>query len=644
MSILNWVLVAWLFPLFVFLLFLLTEKYLSYKFINFVVSVSTLFIVGVALYLFGIVWGKDQTYLSYFSWIFFSEKHFSFSIRLDHYSAIMFFLVALIGGLVQWFSFTYLKDEPSYARYFAYLSMFVFAMLGLVMADNLLLFYVFWELVGFTSYLLIGFWSTKTSAVRAAQKAFLLNRIGDTGFLIAIITTYTVFQTLSLQEIAQKELSSTSNEMLSVIGLGLMAGAIGKSAQLPLSSWLPNAMEAPTPVSALLHAATMVAAGIYLLVRTHFLLLPFVRETIVFVGSTTALIAAFSALSQTDIKRVLAFSTISQIGYMMIAIGCEAPHLAMFHLLTHAFFKACLFLCAGVIISYLHHQLPEEIDAQDMRNMGELYYKLPTVFYAYSVAMLALVGFPFFSGFLSKDAILSQIVHSCIQNPSFLKIVCAIAAFLTVFISSFYMMRQYYYVFWKKSLFVLSPQRQSLFLLIPTLILAIGSLGVVFSPSMFSAKSAWFLRKFDVVHLWSVEVISILLSLSGMIVGYVQFFRRQQEWTNFYFLKQISLEFCFLDRLYTTFTRFALLASRYLEISDYFINQILHLWAKSTVVAGFLLAWFDRTFVDGAIKITYKTAFFLGKEISNIQKSNIQVLLKWTIALMLSLVGLIIFL
>ncbi len=327
-----------------------------------------------------------------------------FALRLDGLSAAWTLVITGVGALIHLHATEYLRGDEGYARFFAYMNLFVAAMLVLVLADDLLLMFLGWEGVGLCSYLLIGFWYRDPANGRAARKAFVVTRIGDTALLIGLLLLSTELGTLRIPDLLE---GATANwrpgEMLPLLAaLLLLGGAVGKSAQLPLQVWLPDAMAGPTPVSALLHAATMVTAGVYLIARMHalFLLAPLAMDVVAAIGAVTLLLAGFTALAQRDIKRVLAWSTVSQIGYMFLALGAGAWDAAVFHFVTHAFFKALLFLGAGSILLALHHE-------QDIYAMGGLRRRLPIVFWTFLVGSLSLAGFPFFTaGFYSKDAIL----------------------------------------------------------------------------------------------------------------------------------------------------------------------------------------------------------------------------------------------
>ena len=433
------------------------------------------------------------------NWISLGGVTFSMGFYLDSVTVIMLIVVTLVSSLVHIFSMGYMHGDPRYPRFFAYLSLFSFSMLFLVVSDNLLGIYIGWELVGLCSYLLIGFWFEKDSAADACKKAFLTTRVGDVGMFIGMMMLFTKFDTLSLYgeggifAQAAAQLSTADMVWLSIAGVLIFCGAIGKSAQMPLHTWLPDAMEGPTPVSALIHAATMVAAGVYLTAR----MFPILTETsslvIAYVGGITALVAATIAIVRFDIKRVLAYSTISQLGYMMLAIGAGSYVAGLFHLTTHAFFKALLFLGSGSVIHAFHamhahahddehaheqdsHQpsavssqqesvsspdtsslmtesrqptaMPEIPPDQDMRNMGGLRRKMPITFVTMLIATLSISGVPFiFSGFWSKDAILAGVLGRAMEWSSVHHYILFIMALSAAGITAFYMFRLIFMTF-----------------------------------------------------------------------------------------------------------------------------------------------------------------------------------------------------
>jgi NADH-quinone oxidoreductase subunit L len=357
---------------------------------------------GVALAAFVRVWLHQETFTGpLFDWIVAGTFRAPVTLQLDQLSAVMLLVVTGVGFLIHVYAAGYMHDDPDYPRFFTYLNLFVFSMVMLVLAGNFLLLYVFWEAVGLCSYLLIGFWYTRESAANAGKKAFVVNRVGDFGFGLGVMLLWTTLGTLEYGEVFART-PTLGVGTATAISLLLFAGACGKSAQLPLHVWLPDAMEGPTPVSALIHAATMVTAGVYLVARAHVL---FERsgvalDVVAWVGILTAVFAATIGLVQTDIKRVLAYSTVSQLGYMFVGVGVGAYAAGIYHLVTHAFFKALLFLGAGSVI----HALAGE---QDLRRMGGLARRLPVTWYTMLVATVAITGLPPFSGFFSKDEILA---------------------------------------------------------------------------------------------------------------------------------------------------------------------------------------------------------------------------------------------
>ncbi len=372
------------------------------------------------------------------TWIRAGSFQADFAFYLDQLSLIMLLVVTGVGFLIHIYSVGYMWEEAGFYRFFAYLNLFMFFMLTLVLSSNYLLMFVGWEGVGLASYLLIGFWFTKDSAASAGKKAFIVNRIGDFGFLIALFLMIKHFGSLNFEHVFQR-VSPMSPEtggagLLTAIGLLLMVGAAGKSAQIPLYVWLPDAMEGPTPVSALIHAATMVTAGVYMVARSHVIFdrAPSALTAVAIIGTLTALFAATIGIAQTDIKKVLAYSTISQLGYMFMACGVAAYSAGIFHLMTHAFFKGLLFLAAGSVI----HSVGGE---QDMRRMGGLKEHIPWTFWTMTAGTFAIAGFPPFAGFFSKDEILFRAAEVSL-------VYWGIGVF-TAFLTSFYMFRLWFLTF-----------------------------------------------------------------------------------------------------------------------------------------------------------------------------------------------------
>ena len=378
-----------------------------------------------------------------YEWIAGESFAFTIGFHVDSLTAVMLLIITGIGFLIHVYSIGYMHGDAGYTRYFAYLNLFVFAMLILVLADNYLMMFVGWEGVGLCSYLLIGFWYEKKSATDAGKKAFIVNRIGDFGFLLGMFTLFAAFGSLDFVPIFEHAESGGFNQVfgastLAVATLLLFVGAVGKSAQIPLYVWLPDAMEGPTPVSALIHAATMVTAGVYMVARSSVLFeLAGTGDVVAWIGVLTAVFAAIMALAANDIKRVLAYSTVSQLGYMFVGVGIGAYASGIFHLMTHAFFKGLMFLTAGSVMHAISNEL-------DMRKMGGLRLKLPITHATFLVGALAISGFPLLSGFWSKD----EILHSTWEKGHH---VIYIIGLVTAFLTAFYMFRLIFGTFYGKS-------------------------------------------------------------------------------------------------------------------------------------------------------------------------------------------------
>jgi len=404
--------------------------------------------------------------------------HLDITLSVDGLTAALLCVVTLVASLVFIFSTGYMKGDPRYHRFFFWLSFFAVAMLILTLADNLLLLFIGWELVGLCSYKLIGFWSQDVENAEAAKKAFITTRVGDLGMLLGMLVLYANCGTLSIEGIfaaVKGGVFAGHETLLTWAGIGLFFGAVGKSAQFPLHVWLPDAMAGPTPVSALIHAATMVAAGVYFSARMFPIFTPDALGFIAWTGGITAVLAAIVAVTQTDIKKVLAYSTISQLGYMILGVGVGAPWAAMFHLTTHAFFKACLFLGSGSVIHAMHH-------AQDLKDMGGLRKKMPVTFFTFVIATLALGGIPLLSGFYSKDAIL----FSALTEG---RLVLFWLGFGAAFLTAFYMTRMVWLCFFGQ------PRNQEKYdhahesplnMTVPLVVLAALSIGPLFTFTHFA--------------------------------------------------------------------------------------------------------------------------------------------------------------
>lgn len=653
--------------------------------------------------IFTLVWDGEPIHTRTV-WFQLSTEGFRYSFTLglliDKVAALMMLVVSLVSALVHLYSIEYMRGEQYYTRYFAFLGLFTFAMFGVVLMDNLLLIFVFWELVGVSSYALISFWNQRPAALQAGSKAFIMNRIGDAGFLVGLMILWSQFGTLDLQVLehlmrqsvltqegywlsnfrigGQIFENSAPAHWLTIAGLGLFCGSVGKSAQFPLQTWLPDAMQGPTPASALIHAATMVAAGVYLLARVFVLLDGDALTVIAFTGAITAFMGAVAALTQYDIKSVLAFSTISQLGYMIMGIGVGAYDAAIFHLVTHAAFKACLFLAAGSVIHALHqmdHHARQDarqethehaFDAQDMRTMGGLRKKLPYTFTAYLIAALALAGVPLFSGFLSKDAILAGTLAwtDALASPQlgFYHLVPTLA-FITTLLTALYMGRQLLLVFWgefrgAKVYKGLQEATQHLkespiLMLIPLVILSALCIGFVYSSHPLDGGMSWitqqlitptlavpgdfnYLEQIIVLkHNWHTEASALALGLvvCGLGLAFV-FYRPQGKFARQYAtfdkqtkgIRSISFRNWYLDSLYRFFiiTPIIRLSGWVHHFDQKVINGFVDFLGVFQVVLAHLVAWFDRFVVDGVVKLMTKLALLIGWLARPAQQGKIQ--------------------
>ena len=475
---------------------------------------------ALSLYFFGqISTSKEPIQIQLFDWIQISNLKIDFGFLLDQLSILWLLFVTGIGSLIHLYSISYMHDDEKVHSFFAYLNLFVFFMITLVIGSNLLVMFIGWEGVGLCSYLLIGFWYKNQDFNDAAKKAFIMNRIGDLGLLIGIFILGMLFNTLDFTALKTIFLSGGLDDkiaMISIAGFALFIGACGKSAQIPLYTWLPDAMAGPTPVSALIHAATMVTAGIFMITRMNFLfdLTPDVQSIIAVVGAITALVAATIGLVQNDIKKVLAYSTVSQLGLMFLALGLGAYEVAVFHVITHAFFKACLFLGSGSVI----HALGGE---QDMRNMGGLKKAMPITFATMLIASLAISGVPLFSGFFSKDEILLVAFHHNIP----LWVIASIASIMT----AFYMFRLMFLTFFKefrgtaeqKHHLHESPSLITLPLIVLAVLATIGGLISLPGNSWLNSFLTPILPKLATAehHLGTTEYILMAVAVVGGLIG-----------------------------------------------------------------------------------------------------------------------------
>lgn len=567
-----------------------------------------------------------------FDWFQMGSRAIDFSLQLDALSRVMILAVTTVSFLVHVYSIGYMAGEPGIKRYFAMLGFFTFAMLGIVMAGNLILIFVFWELVGFSSYLLIGHWMEKPQASKAAYKAFLYNRIGDAALLIGILIVWLNTGTLSITN------DFITPQYSTVGGILIFCGVIAKSAQLPLFSWLPDAMEGPTPVSALLHAATMVAAGIFLLIRFF----PFFTDTalvvIAITGAITAVFAAVCALNQFDIKKILAYSTISQLGLMVTAIGVGAKDAALLHLFTHAFFKAGLFLAAGSVIHVLHHyqqQTKEHFDVQDIRNLGGLRKKLPFTFIIFCITGASLAGVPLFSGFLSKDAILTAMVLKPAAIAfdsgifSFEWILAAIIL-ITSFITVLYTFRMIWFIFFGREQRTISLRESPWVMRAPMAILAIASYWFIVSLNPFEPNGWFSIPYASGITITSATIVLIALVISGYIYP-----KRTVPKTHSFIQHGFGIDSFYQKTIGPALLKFSTLTQ---TIDRKWIDGFLHITAYGSVALAHGVAWFDRNIIDGIVNLGARIAGLLGSFTRSFQGGKIQLYIFWAVT------GLIIFL
>lgn len=494
---------------------------------DFSAYVSTLSAAICLVLTLGLIRQSSLNDLGSFNWIKIADFELNIGIELQGLGLGMILVVTLIGFLIHLFSLGYMKEDAGKARYFSGLSLFMFSMTGIVFADNLAMMFIFWELVGVSSYLLIGHWYHKNTAAEAAKKAFLVNRIGDFGFMIGILLIWGAFGTVNFGEIEELLRNGKYDPgLLNWSVFCIFCGAIGKSAQVPLHVWLPDAMEGPTPVSALIHAATMVAAGVFMLTKVLFLIevAPIAASVIQYVGAITALIAALMATQQNDIKKILAYSTLSQLGYMIMAVGFAgllssgeslgetASNAGFFHLYTHAFFKALLFLGSGAIIYACHHE-------QDIWKMGGLIGRMKITSLTFLIATVALTGIYPLSGFYSKDAIMALAV-----NKPILLVIGAFVAFLT----AFYMTRLCVVVFFgrARSWSAEEAKEVPLLMLIPLLVLTAGA---IFAGQPFSYD--WFVNPVNIPHPdgMLLPIVLTLIGVAGIVSGFLLYRDRDKE-------------------------------------------------------------------------------------------------------------------
>lgn len=582
---------------------------------------------GLSLTLIQLIFGLESEYVYRFEWF----PGFEIGWQLDNISLSLIALVYFVSLLVHLFSTFYLEGEERF-RYFGKLGFFTFSMIGLLAADHLLLLFVFWELVGFASYLLIGFWYKDLKNSQASRNAFITNRVADVFLLAGILTLWANTGNLFISDLNVLQ----STPWLIFTSVGLLIGAMGKSAQFPFHTWLPHAMAGPTPVSALIHAATMVAAGVYLLIRVSVIFPEPVLLATAIIGAFTVVMAAFFALTQFDIKKVLAYSTISQLGYMILAIGVSSVEMAFFHLWTHAFFKAALFLTAGAIIHEMHHRQPK-FDPQDMRYMGDLRRSMPVTFVAYTICLLALVGLPFFSGFFSKDGILLAAVLKAQESQGIWQLI-PLLGLLGVLMTAFYMVRQWRLVFFKNDLEVVEGHMNTEPLLtvkLPLILLALGSFWFWYglNPLGEGANLIHVLFQSDeYAHYFWLPLISVGLGIVGMSLAYVKYTnsrienRTSMTVDRLNAIQKLSFHGLYLDQLYTkTLVKpFGAIASFSKSIDERVIDPFLHFVSISTVVLAKTARLFDYYIIDGLVNFAAWLSRALGWLLKQIQSRDLQ--------------------
>ena len=581
-----------------------------------------------------------------YTWIDLGSLKVEMAFLVDPLSAVMILVVTGVGGLIHIYATGYMHDDKAFWRFFAYLNLFTAAMLTLVLGDSLLLLFVGWEGVGLCSYALIGFWYQDHNNARAGNKAFVVNRIGDFGFVLGMFLLFWSLDaqghgTLTVREMV-KWAPTIQNQMLwgipviTLATLFLFVGATGKSAQIPLHVWLPDAMAGPTPVSALIHAATMVTAGVYMTARMNvfFSMAPETLSLIAWIGVATAIVAATIALTQVDIKKVLAYSTVSQLGYMFIGVGVGGYAAAIFHLMTHAFFKACLFLGAGSVIQAMHHE-------QDMRKMGGLKAKMPLTFVTFFISVLAIAGFPPFAGFFSKD----EILWLAYTNPHVSKFVWLLAL-VGAGLTAFYMFRQLFMVFFGECRADHHTQEHlhesPSVMTYPLIVLALGALfaGFIGLPGVLGGSEfAHWLEPVIHAHAeehgshaleWGLMGFSVLVATFGFIVAYLMYYRgalspeRLCNLAGGFFYRLFDRKY-YLDEIYQViFVNGTLLLARIGSLFDqYVIDGIVDGSASLTRFTSWLNGLFDNYIIDGIVNAIANLTFWTGNKFRGVQTGNI---------------------
>jgi NADH-quinone oxidoreductase subunit L len=576
--------------------------------------------------------GNEHYGLTTFTWFQLGGKTFDINIYVSERTVRMLLLVMLVSFLVHVYSMAYMAGDAAIKRYYAALGFFTFSMLGIVLTTNLLLMFVFWELVGFSSYMLIGHWRHLPAAAAAAKKAFVMNRIGDAGFIIGLMSFWAAAGSFDYFAYYDIVFPRSHTFWETATALCFLCGVIGKSAQFPLFTWLPDAMEGPTPASALIHAATMVAAGVFMLVQLIYIFMP-ASDVIAIVGVVTALLAALAALAQTDLKKILAYSTVSQLGFMVMAVGAGAPEAAFLHLFTHGFFKACLFLCAGAVIHALHkaqHGTHEHFDVQDIRNLGGLRRKLPFTFAAFAMSGAALAGLPFFSGFLSKDAILTSLLYWKGDTFSWKYIVFG-GAFVVSFLTALYTFRLIATVFLgdEQKTAGLNVQEPSWYMRAPIALLALGSGWFLVSLNPLNYHGWLYLpmKADENFHSTILVFVSAAWVLIACALAYFLYSRRYSRQS------AVLQQAFYIDKAYLWVATKPVLALAFFteKIDRRYIDGFLHYVAYGQVTLAHLTGFFDRVIIDGAVNGMAALVRTIGSFTRSFQGGKIQLYIFWSV-------------
>ena len=615
-----------------------------------------------SVFVFSKVWNQHQVHQQQLWFTIGSTKIYA-GVLLNNLSVLMLLLVSLIALPVHIYSTAYMKGDENYKRYFTYLSFFSFSMLALVVVDNLVLFYIFWELVGFSSYLLIGFWFTRPKAVMANKKAFIMNRIGDIGLLTAIVIIFSQYHSFDLEQLfGANALVVSVPFQLPIIWQYIACGGIflavaAKSAQFPLHTWLPDAMEGPTSVSALIHAATMVAAGVFLLGRVYPMFSPAELTILAIIGCFTAFMAATIALTQNDLKRILAYSTISQLGFMVMAMGIGAYASSLFHLVTHAFFKCLLFLVAGIVIHEVQHTKDEyklDIDPQNILYMGGLRKKMPLTFIACLIGGLALVGLPLTSGYLSKDGILIQSFEWA-EGKNWLFKLIPIGALLTSWLTAFYVARLIVKVFFGEFKLMRINPNIKLHISdggwqykISLVFLAICCLFPLFSLNPVLYEHAWLFGGFSkITALDRVNIYHTIIPVGLNIISVYVIY-----WAYTVYIKQKALPLpesgwlfkfsyheWYIDKFYDRFIITPVMALS--KATQWFdrniIDGFIHLLQRLGILFSKIAEWTDRYIVDGLQHLIAAIVLGIGSFARSFQSGKIQYYLFSMLAIILAI-------